>query len=130
MTDDEAFLAAIREDPLTEGPRLIYADWLDEHGRPLEAEFLRVQCELQRLRATPASPWRDLRLLQVKQRERELLISLWGATAPQGPESDTRGHLLPLVVTEVVARATLLLGKDLPLPVDRQRSLFDDVEAS
>jgi uncharacterized protein (TIGR02996 family) len=28
------------------GPRLEYADWLDEHGDPERAEFVRVQCEL------------------------------------------------------------------------------------
>ncbi len=30
-------------------PRLAYADWLDEHDQPKLAEFIRVQCELERL---------------------------------------------------------------------------------
>jgi uncharacterized protein (TIGR02996 family) len=93
MTDDEAFLAAIRESPTDEGPRLIYADWLDEHDRALEAEFMRVQCELERLRAAPANSLRDFRLLRVKQRREELLIYLWKVTPPQGPESDTARDL-------------------------------------
>lgn len=38
---DTAFLAAIQADPCAAGPRLIYADWLDEHGRAAEAEWLR-----------------------------------------------------------------------------------------
>jgi uncharacterized protein (TIGR02996 family) len=44
MTHDEAFLQAIREAPEDDAPRLIYADWLEEHGRPERAEFIRVQC--------------------------------------------------------------------------------------
>src|SRR3954447_18033797 len=53
MTDGTALLAAIRAAPDDDAPRLIYADWLDEHGQPERAEFIRVQCELAR-RETPA----------------------------------------------------------------------------
>jgi uncharacterized protein (TIGR02996 family) len=31
--------------PGDDAPRLVYADWLDEHGEPGRAEFIRVQCE-------------------------------------------------------------------------------------
>lgn len=49
MTDDEkAHLAAIIENPDDDTPRLVYADFLDEHGRHERAEFVRVQCELAR----------------------------------------------------------------------------------
>jgi uncharacterized protein (TIGR02996 family) len=48
MTDADAFLQAIRENPADDGPRLIYADWLEERGDP-RAEFIRVECELARL---------------------------------------------------------------------------------
>jgi uncharacterized protein (TIGR02996 family) len=44
MTHDEAFVQAIREAPEDDAPRLIYADWLEEYGRPERAEFIRVQC--------------------------------------------------------------------------------------
>jgi uncharacterized protein (TIGR02996 family) len=46
MTDSDALLAAIRAAPDDDAPRLIYADWLDEHGQPERAEFIRlsVQC--------------------------------------------------------------------------------------
>jgi uncharacterized protein (TIGR02996 family) len=44
MTEDEAFLRAILEDPADDGVRLIYADWLEEHGQAERAEFLRLQC--------------------------------------------------------------------------------------
>lgn len=49
MNDRAAFLAAIREAPDDDAPRLIYADWLDENGEAERAEFVRVQCELARL---------------------------------------------------------------------------------
>ncbi len=45
MTDQDAFIRAIVEDPADITPRLIYADWLEERGHP-RAEFIRVQCEL------------------------------------------------------------------------------------
>jgi uncharacterized protein (TIGR02996 family) len=43
----EAFLCTIREHPDDDGPRLVYADWLEEHGECARAEFIRVQCELE-----------------------------------------------------------------------------------
>jgi uncharacterized protein (TIGR02996 family) len=48
MPDDTALLAAIRAAPDDDAPRLVYADWLDEHGDGARAEFIRVQCELAR----------------------------------------------------------------------------------
>lgn len=46
MTPD-AFLCTIREYPDDDGPRLVYADWLEEQGECARAEFIRVQCELE-----------------------------------------------------------------------------------
>src|SRR4051812_16501242 len=48
MPDDDAFLRAIIDDPDDGLPRLVYADWLDEHGDPDRAEFIRVQCAMVR----------------------------------------------------------------------------------
>src|SRR5262245_17786546 len=45
----EAFLQAIIDDPDDDTPRLIFADWLDEHGDPERAEFIRLQCEIEHL---------------------------------------------------------------------------------
>jgi uncharacterized protein (TIGR02996 family) len=67
MTHDEAFLQAIIENPDDDTPRLVYADWLDEHGQEERAEFIRVQCELARLTSD------DPRRPKLKTRERELL---------------------------------------------------------
>jgi uncharacterized protein (TIGR02996 family) len=44
MTDRAAFLAAIAAAPADDLPRLVFADWLDEHGDPDRAEFIRLQC--------------------------------------------------------------------------------------
>ena len=44
MSDEPALLVAIRAHPDEDTPRLIYADWLDENGRPDRAEFIRIQC--------------------------------------------------------------------------------------
>jgi uncharacterized protein (TIGR02996 family) len=49
-TDEQRSLwAAIRKSPDADAPRLVYADWLQEHGDEARAEFIRVQCELARL---------------------------------------------------------------------------------
>ena len=52
MTDEPALLAAVAAAPDDDTPRLVYADWLDDHGRPERAEFIRVGCRL--AAATPA----------------------------------------------------------------------------
>jgi uncharacterized protein (TIGR02996 family) len=57
MDQETALLAAIAAHPEEDTPRLAYADWLDEHAADLpepasarvRAEFIRVQCEIQRL---------------------------------------------------------------------------------
>src|SRR5438105_1544260 len=52
MREDDALLGDILEHPDDDVPRLVYADWLDEHGGPAEqarAEFIRLQVELARL---------------------------------------------------------------------------------
>jgi uncharacterized protein (TIGR02996 family) len=48
-TDEHAFFDRIRNEPGEDGPRLIYADWLDENCQPDRAEFIRLQCALARL---------------------------------------------------------------------------------
>ncbi|MBA4063142.1 MAG: hypothetical protein C0501_05410 [Isosphaera sp.] len=48
MTDEDALLAAIAAAPAEDTPRLVYADWLDEHDRPIRAEFVRLQVDIAR----------------------------------------------------------------------------------
>lgn len=46
MSDRDTFLRAIIAAPDDDGPRLVYADWLEEHGDTARAEFIRVQIAL------------------------------------------------------------------------------------
>jgi uncharacterized protein (TIGR02996 family) len=45
VDEDEAFLAAIRQQPADNTVRLVYADWLDERDDP-RGELLRIECLL------------------------------------------------------------------------------------
>jgi uncharacterized protein (TIGR02996 family) len=51
MNDEQAFINQILAEPDNDANRLIYADWLDEHG-DARGEFLRAVCALQRLSPT------------------------------------------------------------------------------
>lgn len=66
-----ALLRACRAHPLDDTPRLVLADWLDEHDQSEFAEFIRLQCEL----AYPSE--NHDRLQQLRQRESELLLAHW-----------------------------------------------------
>jgi uncharacterized protein (TIGR02996 family) len=49
-----AFLEAITDAPEDDAPRLVFADWLQEHGDEHDAargEYLRLECEVARLPA-------------------------------------------------------------------------------
>src|SRR5262245_47458161 len=48
-TEDAALWRAVVADPHDDAPRLVLADWLEEHGQPERAEFIRLQCRLARL---------------------------------------------------------------------------------
>jgi uncharacterized protein (TIGR02996 family) len=48
VTHDDAFLAAIIENPDDDGLRLVFADYLEERGDP-RGEFLRIECSLRNL---------------------------------------------------------------------------------
>src|SRR5262249_40352521 len=56
---EEGFLADIRDNPDDDTTRLIYADWLDDHGESARAELIRVQVELARLDQDDPT-WADL----------------------------------------------------------------------
>jgi uncharacterized protein (TIGR02996 family) len=43
---EAAFLRTIRGAPADDVPRLVFADWLEEHGQPERGEFIRLQCRL------------------------------------------------------------------------------------
>jgi uncharacterized protein (TIGR02996 family) len=54
--DELAFLRGICDSPDDDAPRLVLADWLEEHGQGERAEFVRVQCELARIEAGDVCP--------------------------------------------------------------------------
>jgi uncharacterized protein (TIGR02996 family) len=98
-SEELAFIERIREQPDDDGPRLIFADWLDERGDP-RGEFIRVQCALARL------PDGDARRSNLELAEHQLLESHQAAwTAPlAGLASDwtyRRGFIDSLSVTAV-----------------------------
>jgi uncharacterized protein (TIGR02996 family) len=66
--EDRAFLEAIRDAPEDDTPRLVFADWLEDHGDPARATFIRVQCELARLPD-------EARRVQLEAQERDLLVA-------------------------------------------------------
>jgi uncharacterized protein (TIGR02996 family) len=51
--DHEPFLRAIAAAPDDDLPRLVYADWLDEHGHAGRAEFIRLDRDRRRGALTP-----------------------------------------------------------------------------
>src|SRR5947209_3221724 len=59
--DDRAFLGAIIEHPDDDGPRLVYADWLDENGGTVRADFIRLQCDMAK-RDPESVRWYELSL--------------------------------------------------------------------
>ncbi len=69
--DEDALLNGIAADPAADLPRLVYADWLEEHGQDMRAEFIRVQCEIAKLEVGP----RDAidRNVHLWRRQQELL---------------------------------------------------------
>ncbi|MBX9584635.1 MAG: TIGR02996 domain-containing protein [Gemmataceae bacterium] len=58
MTDDEAFARAVVDRPGDDTPRLVYADWLDDHDQPARAAYLRAEREA--VRTGDAAGLRDL----------------------------------------------------------------------
>ncbi len=70
-------------------PRLAYADWLDEHGDPDRAAFIRVQCRLADM--PPSDPdWVDLREQQAELVAR--LKSRHSDLTPDAPDGFYSGH--------------------------------------
>src|SRR5579884_2396327 len=65
MSIHASFLADIAAHIDDDGPRLVYADWLDDHGDPDRAGFIRLQCRLAAL--TPSD--RDRFALELDQED-------------------------------------------------------------
>jgi uncharacterized protein (TIGR02996 family) len=82
MSERDDLLRAICADPDADAPRLVYADWLDEHGDPDRAAFIRAECEYARL------PADDPRRARAGARRRELYslhAEAWAGELPKLP---------------------------------------------
>jgi uncharacterized protein (TIGR02996 family) len=55
----KAFLADIIENIDDDTPRLVFADWLEDHGDEARAEFIRLQCRLAAEQVGWVRPWRS-----------------------------------------------------------------------
>src|SRR5262245_14756362 len=66
---------AVLDAPDDDAPRLAYADWLDDHGDPDRAQFIRLQCRLARLSTSNANYhrlWTEASQLATRGRRRWL----------------------------------------------------------
>jgi uncharacterized protein (TIGR02996 family) len=106
MSDDAAFLAAIKAAPSDDTPRLVYADWLDEQGRP-GSDFLRIECDLAALDPTDYTRW----LLLDKMRVASLdLDEAWVAAVSRTSVDEINHH-----VREIQSRLRRrITGAELP----------------
>jgi uncharacterized protein (TIGR02996 family) len=96
MTPEEAFIQSIREAPADDAPRLIYADWLEEHGQADRAEFIRIQCQL--ARGNVSNPELPSDFLSLQARAECLLKSNWQSWVSPlgeivGPRYDRYGEI-------------------------------------
>jgi uncharacterized protein (TIGR02996 family) len=120
-----AFLDSIKDDPEDDAPRLVLADWLDEHGDECDvarARSLRLACERRKLaeddrRATITAEINQLRqqhetawlgpladLVRVSRHNVSAYVNGDGMVTLSGrPMGLTSGYCLPLIDTEAYA---------------------------
>src|SRR5262245_6670429 len=84
MSDQAGLVRAICEHPGEDVHRLVYADWLDDHGRPDQAEFSRAQVELAGL------PEHDARVIRAHRVNRDRNAAPDGRPPPPPPADGTR----------------------------------------
>src|SRR5262245_54643580 len=58
MSQERDLLRLIAREPDEDAPRLVYADWLEDHGRAERAEFIRGQLRLAEIRRSFPPPER------------------------------------------------------------------------
>jgi uncharacterized protein (TIGR02996 family) len=72
MSAEDGFLRAIIDNPDDDTPRLVFADWLDEHGDSAgrdRAEFIRIQLELAKLSPEQRRTSFDERVVALRRRQ-------------------------------------------------------------
>ncbi len=88
MSEKDDLLRAVCERPEDDDLRLVYADWLDDHGDSDRAELIRVQVAL--ARAGPDSPDRPA----LVERERRVLKKHKKRWLAEGPSWAARGEMV------------------------------------
>ncbi|MCI0461049.1 MAG: TIGR02996 domain-containing protein, partial [Gemmataceae bacterium] len=96
MSTEDAFVHSILNHPDDDTTRLVFSDWLEEHGRASHAELIRIQCELARLPKRSREPTAKARREELAAREKELLrqpefFPTWPAGMPT-PRYETFKH--------------------------------------
>jgi uncharacterized protein (TIGR02996 family) len=66
MSDETGFLHAIQAAPSDRTVKLVYADWLDEHGEYEKAEYLRIVCRANPQQRMPDADARRMYELEVR----------------------------------------------------------------
>ena len=67
--DELALLAGIAAHPDADLPRLVLADWLEEHGFDRRAEFIRLSCEIANKETLPRAAQNPFVYLWKRQQE-------------------------------------------------------------
>jgi uncharacterized protein (TIGR02996 family) len=97
---ETGFLQEIIAQPGDDGPRLVFADWLEDNGDPRRAEFIRLQCRLAAMDeddpSRDALVDREWELLQVY---RERWLPRWSKWALEQEHEYHRGFVATLSVT-------------------------------
>lgn len=111
MSDDAAFIAAIRAAPGDDAARLVYADWLEERGDP-RADYLRAEVALATSEMT--DPRHGELLFRLIATARQLAPE-WLAAVSRTPledgEPDGKGPLVPGIPDEEVHRVHWNYGR-------------------
>src|SRR5262245_29077001 len=105
---EDALLQAVIDNPDDDAVRLVYADWLEEHGQPARAAFIRVQIQLSLL------PEGDPRRGDLQARERALLkeheerLTPLGDLPGKAAPGLRRNRVMPMVCQTTFAGLMLL----------------------
>jgi uncharacterized protein (TIGR02996 family) len=103
--EQRGLLQAILANPYDDAPRLVYADWLEEHGQPQTGEFIRVQCELEPIRGlyeidrAAELHAREAKLEECRQAQLAPLKELLGLRWRDAPADVRRGFLYSVSTT-------------------------------
>jgi len=90
MNERQELLATIIDYPDDDTPRLVFADWLEEHREVERAEFIRLQCAIARRFAVEPSVVDDPVMGEMWDRQTELLKEYrgeWMREMPRGVET-------------------------------------------